>query len=197
MRRICGLLVWGGLQTSVWLYPAQVRLFRWPEFKNHLLALQRTLNSLVVGEGVGVMPATTVCWAFPCVVTQHAHSTVCCYHRGLVCWAPVPEPWGFNPVSIWALSVPTQLLFDFKGVSGIPIPLYPASQLLGSTVFIGSHVWPAQRILKSQVPARHWQLLWLELGLWGSEVATISDFHIGGFNSRVTGDGLFMAWGLC
>lgn len=32
---------------------------------------------------------------------------------------------GFWP-SIWALIVPTQLSSDFKVVSGIPIPLYPA-----------------------------------------------------------------------
>lgn len=33
------------------------------------------------------------------VVTQRAHSTVCCYHQGLVCWAPIPETWGFDPLS--------------------------------------------------------------------------------------------------
>lgn len=32
---------------------------------------------------------------------------------------------GFWPI-IWALSVPTQLSSDFKVVSGILIPLYPA-----------------------------------------------------------------------
>lgn len=102
MRCICGLLVWGRLQTSVRLKSGysddrNLRISRpWITF---WLSRGPLAHSWLVGGWVGVMLATTVCWAFPCAVTQRVHSTVCCYHQGLVCWSPVPEPWGFDPVS--------------------------------------------------------------------------------------------------